>query len=273
LGRERRGDEVRRRRKRQEAASEKPAPMAAPETAQPDPVPAPALRVLVVGQAGATREALETAVDSQADMDLVGSFDDMDSGISGIRANTRRSGVVVLVDVATLETTGAMTEIRRLRDRFPFCRFLVYGDAFDEDAANALLFFGADAVVGVDQGPTAVARAIRRDARPGEVKETEAEADGLEALEEDHQTEPEQDPPPQPDPAASLPDQDGAEEPDAPDTPRPSEGPAEEIWPTPPSTEHVETPRRMTPNDIWDHRASEVRLASPSAGDPDPRTP
>jgi DNA-binding NarL/FixJ family response regulator len=296
---------VRRRRKRQEMASQE-AIVPPPAEAPAPPPAAPALRVVVVGPGGTMRDALEDAVDAQPDMEVVGTFDDMDSGTSGIRATTRRSGVVVLVDVAVLEGAGTMTEIRRLRDRFPFCRFVAYGDAFDEDAASSLLFFGADGVATVSQGPAFIARSIRRSARPGQEVELETEATAEEVADpeppavspdppvppQDHPVapqegpaagpqpgpQPEAQPQPEPEserledsapsaePPASRRNEDGTTGlPENSKDPTPPTG-SPQIWPgSPPAGE---SHRRMTPEDIWDRRASEVRFGAGREGDP-----
>jgi hypothetical protein len=183
-------------------------------------------------------------------MELVGSFDDVDSGISGIRANTRRSGVVVLVDVATLEGAGTLTEIRRIRDRFPFCRFVAYGEAFGEDAASGLLFFGADGVADLADGPVAVAAVIRRSIRPGEYGDPDPEAVEATPSSSDAATR-EPDPEPEAQPEAP-PASDGEEhQEEGLDELGTGSGSPDEIWKVP-SSPQVERTRRMTPEDIWD---------------------
>lgn len=296
---------MRRRRKRQELASQE-AVVASPAEAPAPPPAAPVLRVVVVGPAGTMRDALAEVVDTQPDMEVVGTFDDMQSGASGIRDTTRRSGVVVLLDTAALEAAGTMTEIRRLRDRFPFCRFLAYGDAFDEEAASSLLFFGADGVAAVSEGPAAVARSIRRSARRGDqvALETEDTEEGARepeppamspeppgtpendsvappegpAPEPQPEPQPETQPPldpeqqrledsaPAPDPPPPRPDEDSATDLPEDNKPTPPNG-LSEIWPGSPRTE--ESHRRMTPEDIWDRRPSEVRFGAQQEGDRD----
>jgi DNA-binding NarL/FixJ family response regulator len=275
---------VRRRRKRQEETIQEPVAQA-PGPALADPEPDPPLRIVLVGQAGATRESLEATVQAQDDMELVGSFDDMDSGTSGIRANTKRSGVVVMVDVATLET-GTMTEIRHLRDRFPFCRFLAYGEAFDDDSASALLFFGADGVAGVNDGPAAVAQVIRRSINPdvdGEVEaettvvetptQTEPPADPEREPEPEPEPEPltQTEPPPEPEAEPNAGPSDEADE-DGPagalEDPGPGPGSGEEIWREVAPAHQERQLRRMTPEDIWDGQPSEIHFESPSPAEP-----
>jgi hypothetical protein len=166
-----------------------------------------------------------------------------------------------------------MTEIRHLRDRFPFCRFLAYGEAFDDDSASALLFFGADGVAGVNDGPAAVAQAIRRSIHPDVHGEAEPEP------EQPTQTEPPPEPEavlqPEPRPEASPPgaeptadpsdeadDEDGPAGP--PQDPGPRPGLAEEIWREVAPAHQERALRRMTREDIWDRQPSEIHFESPA---------
>ncbi len=274
---------MRRRRKRDQGVSQEPAAASLPEEVSEDPSPHPILRILIVGQGGARREALEAIVEAQSDMELVGVFEDVDSGISGIRASTKRSGVVVLVDADVMET-GSLTEIRGLRDRFPSCRFLAYGDAFGDDAASALLFFGADAVAGVSEGPAAVTRTIRRSVRPDEHVDTEPDAAEPVATGADVSPpapepapapqpaeptaewvgslrggpEPEPEPQPEPEPAASPSHEGSPQDAGAQQRPISRSESAEEIWQGTALGPHREPSRRMTPEDIWDQASREV---------------
>jgi hypothetical protein len=274
---------VRRRRKRDKAVDQ--ASLATPpEDVTEHPQPEPALRILVIGQGGATREVLETILEDQSDMDVVGVFDDVNTGISGIQASTKRSGVVVLVDSAVMQLGGSLTQIRSLRDRFPSCRFLAYGESFHEDAVSSLLFFGADAVTSVAEGSAAVGRAIRRCAYPDRYPELDEEPPEHHSADPDAKSsagdeagsiaepavemdvEPVVESVAEEEPTVTEADQTNPSSSGPPDThvaveslqegPQPEPEPkvyrtAEEIWQGAPSEEHLEPSPRMTPEDVW----------------------